>query len=130
MKQIVLSLLLSVSAFCECACDKIKEELQLKYWSKHEVAEIVDHHILNDPENLRIIVQCAIAVAPDALEEILAVEKKYLRVTGGQSAKGKSKDIVEISTLMEFFERIHLDIPRYENVNVVINPKPVTQVVK
>jgi hypothetical protein len=44
---------------------------------KKTVALIVDTAILEAPDQLRIIAQCAIAIAPDAIAKIQAVVEKY-----------------------------------------------------
>jgi hypothetical protein len=64
---------------------------------KKQVAKIVNTAILEAPSQIRIIAQCAIATAPDAVSNIQAVVEKYDAAGGeGYSEKGGlEKGVIE-----------------------------------
>ncbi|MDA7881860.1 hypothetical protein N9A94_06100 [Akkermansiaceae bacterium] len=85
-----------VAANESCACEIVKAAIVASDADKKTVALIVDTAILEAPDQLRIIAQCAIAIAPDAISKIQAVVEKYDKAGGeGHSEKGGlSKDAI------------------------------------
>ncbi len=78
-----------VAANGSCACEIVKAAIVASDADKKTVALIVDTAILEAPDQLRIIAQCAIAIAPDAIAKIQAVVEKYDKAGGeGHSEKG------------------------------------------
>lgn len=73
-----------------CACEVVKAAIIASAADKELVAGIVETAIEVAPSKVRIIGQCAVAVAPDALSEVQAIVSKYGAVSGdsGLSAKG------------------------------------------
>ncbi|MDG1073094.1 MAG: hypothetical protein P8P32_15895 [Akkermansiaceae bacterium] len=72
-----------------CACEIVKAAIVASDADRKTVALIVDTAILEAPDQLRIIAQCAIAIAPDAIAKIQAVVEKYDKAGGeGHSEKG------------------------------------------
>jgi len=66
----------------ECACEVVKAAIVASEADKGLVAEIVTTATLASPDKLRLVAQCAIAVAPDALAEVQQVMAKYDRQGG------------------------------------------------
>ena len=79
-----------------CACEIVKAAIVASDADRKTVALIVDTAILEAPDQLRIIAQCAIAIAPDAISKVQAVLEKYDKAGGeGHSEKGGlSKDAI------------------------------------
>ncbi|MBK1854062.1 hypothetical protein JO972_03790 [Verrucomicrobiaceae bacterium 5K15] len=74
-----------------CACEIVKAAIVASDADKKLVADIVSAAVTSAPEKVRIIGQCAVAVAPDALAEVQAVVTKFGANAGdGYSAKGGS----------------------------------------
>lgn len=73
-----------------CACEVVKAAIVASNADKKLVANIVDAAVTAAPGKVRIIGQCAVAVAPDALAEVQAIVTKMAAVSGdsGYSAKG------------------------------------------
>lgn len=72
-----------------CACEIVKSAIQASHADVELVAQIVETAILAAPEHMRIIAQCAIAVAPDALSAVQGVLAK-LDPNSGESHSSKS----------------------------------------
>ena len=72
-----------------CACEVVKAAIVASDADKKLVAGIVETAVEAAPGKVRIIGQCAVAVAPDALAEVQAVVTKYSAAGGdsGYSAK-------------------------------------------
>ena len=82
-----------IAANESCACEIVKAAIISSEADKNVVAQIVDTAILEVPSELRVIAQCAIAVAPDAVTHIQAVVEKYDKSAGaGYSEKGGLDD--------------------------------------
>jgi hypothetical protein len=78
-----------IAANESCACEVVKAAIIASEASKELVAKIVETGILEAPSKLRIIEQCAIAVAPDAIKNVQNVVEKYDKAGGeGYSEKG------------------------------------------
>jgi len=73
-----------------CACEVVKAAIVASDADKALVANIVNAAVTAAPSKVRIIGQCAVAVAPDALAEVQAVVTKMSSNAGdsGYSAKG------------------------------------------
>jgi uncharacterized membrane protein YgcG len=71
-----------------CACEIVKAAIIASNADKNLVADIVEAAITIAPDKIRLIGQCAVAVAPDALVEVQAVVVKY----GVVSVKAASPD--------------------------------------
>jgi hypothetical protein len=81
----------AVRANPECSCEIVKASIQATHADVKLVASIVEVVALSAPEQLRLAAQCAVAVAPDALEEVQLVLAKY-DAAGQGSKKKKSSD--------------------------------------
>jgi len=66
-----------------CACEVVKAAIVASDADKKLVADIVDAAVTAAPSKVRIIGQCAVAVAPDALAEVQAVVAKMDSVGAG-----------------------------------------------
>ena len=75
-----------------CACEIVKAAIVASDADKKLVAEIVNTAILAAPSQIRMITQCAMATAPDAVSNIQAVVEKYGSAGGNHSAKGGLAD--------------------------------------
>ncbi len=62
-----------VAAHPGCACEVVKAAVEETKAEAELVAAIVEAAATTAPEHLRLISQCAVAVAPDALSEVQAV---------------------------------------------------------
>ncbi len=72
-----------------CSCEIVKAAIIASGADKKLVASIVMTAASEAPEKLRIISQCAVAVAPDALAEVQAVVSELgANAAGGHGAKG------------------------------------------
>jgi len=88
-----------------CACEIVKTAIEATYADVELVANIVETAILAAPDQMRIIFQCAIAVAPDALPAVQAVLAKLDPNSGesysSKSAKYSGKSGKEVSPMQE-----------------------------
>ena len=76
-----------------CACEIVKAAIMTTNADKKLVGDIVTAAIESAPDHVRIIGQCAVAVAPDALAEVQTIVAKTDANAGeGYSAKGGAKD--------------------------------------
>jgi len=109
------------------ACEVVKSAIIVSKANKKMVAKIVQVAIEASPEDIRIITQCAIAVAPDALKEILEVYSKYTK-TGGDGAK--SAKSFEKETFEKWSQPVTipnpLDIIRIPETIITTTPNSVT----
>lgn len=82
-----------VAAAPGCACEIVKVAVEESKANSEMVAAIVESASIAAPEQMRLISQCAVAVAPDALASVQAVVAKLDPNSGesGTSAKS-SKD--------------------------------------
>jgi hypothetical protein len=82
-----------VAAAPDCACEVVKAAIEGSKASAETVAAIVEAASIAAPEQMRLVSQCAVAVAPDALSAVQAVLAKLDPNLGesGSSAKD-SKD--------------------------------------
>lgn len=74
-----------ISANPGCACEITKSAILSTEADAKTVTAIVETGILASPENMRIISQCAIATAPDAVSDVQALLAK-LEPNGGDTA--------------------------------------------
>jgi hypothetical protein len=82
-----------VSAAPGCACEIVKAAIEGSNAKPTTVAAIVETAVTAAPEQMRLISQCAVAVAPDALPQVQAVLAK-LDPNSGKSANAHSaKDV-------------------------------------
>lgn len=80
-----------VSANPDCACEVVKAAIQGSNADAQLVAAIVETAATAAPQHMRLISQCAVAVAPDALASVQAVIAK-IDPAGGTAATVSSKD--------------------------------------
>lgn len=74
-----------------CACEIVKASIVASNADHKLIASIVEVVATAAPEQMRIAAQCAVAVAPDALQDVQAVLAKLDPATGdvaAESAKG------------------------------------------
>ena len=60
-----------------CACEIVKAAIVASDANATLVANIVESAIIASPSQIRLIGQCAVAVAPDAYDQVQAVVNKY-----------------------------------------------------
>ena len=70
-----------------CACEIVKAAIVASDASAQLVGDITETAILTAPSKMRIIGQCAVAVAPDAFDEVQAVVYKYSSNATTQTAE-------------------------------------------
>lgn len=79
----------TVEANQDCVCEVVKAAIIASEADKTLVGEIVSVAIVASPDNMRLISQCAIAIAPDAINEVQKVLAKFTPQAGeNYSAKG------------------------------------------
>lgn len=76
-----------VGAAPDCACEIVKAAIEGSAADAKTVASIVETAAVVAPEQMRLISQCAVAIAPDALVNVQAVMAK-LDPNLGESAAG------------------------------------------
>lgn len=77
-----------VAAAPGCACEIVKAAIEASEATAKTVAAIVEAAATAAPEQMRLVSQCAVAVAPDALGDVQAVLAKLDPNRGeGESAK-------------------------------------------
>ena len=80
-----------VSAAPGCSCEIVKAAIEGSNAKPATVAAIVETAVTAAPEQMRLISQCAVAVAPDALPQVQAVLAK-LDPNSGKARAPSSKD--------------------------------------
>lgn len=93
-----------VSTSPACSCEVVKAAIEGSGADVKTVAAIVESAITAAPDQMRLIAQCAIAVAPDALAEVQAVLAKLDPNAGdsgqsAKSAKGEKAPIGEVAAM-------------------------------
>ena len=91
-----------VAAAPNCACEIVKSAIEGSAADTKTVAAIVETAIVSAPDQTRLIAQCAIAVAPDALADVQTVLAKLDPNTGESaavSAKGEKAAIGEVASM-------------------------------
>lgn len=78
-----------VSASPDCACEIVKAAIQGSEADSKLVASIVETAATAAPEKMRLVSQCAVAVAPDALGEVQAVMNRLDPNLGESSYSSK-----------------------------------------
>jgi hypothetical protein len=84
-----------VAAAPDCACEIVKSAIEgssteVEAVSADTVAAIVEAASIAAPEKMRLVSQCAVAVAPDALAKVQAVVAKLDPNSGEAGASSKS----------------------------------------
>jgi hypothetical protein len=79
-----------VAANPQCACEVVKAAIQGSKADAALVANIVQTAATTAPEHMRLISQCAVAVAPDALPNVQAVMAKFDPNSGKPGSSAKS----------------------------------------
>jgi hypothetical protein len=82
-----------IAAAPGCSCEIVKAAIKASEAESKTVAAIVEAAISAAPDQMRLISQCAIAMAPDAIGDIQAVVAKLDANAGdsGTSSKGGAK---------------------------------------
>jgi hypothetical protein len=82
-----------------CACEIVKSAIEASAADAKMVAAIVEVSAIAAPEQMRLIAQCAVAVAPDALDQVQAVLAKLDPNLGesGKSSKGAKSPAGEVA---------------------------------
>ncbi len=125
-----------VAAAPACSCEVVKAAIEGASADPATVAAIVEAAIIASPDHMRLISQCAIAVAPDALVDVQTVLAKLDPNSGetavsAKSAKGAKAPIGEVAAMPN-----PLDFPGKGPVRplfpilppVIINPPNVSNV--
>ena len=73
---------LKVEASPECACEIVKQAILDTEAPKESVQNIVEVAIIAAPDQMRLISQCAIAIAPDSIKEVQRVLAKFTPQAG------------------------------------------------
>jgi len=82
-----------ISSSPACSCEIVKTAVEVTQADSKTVASIVEVAATAAPDKMRLIAQCAVAVAPDALADVQAVLAKLDPSTGKASNSSKdSKD--------------------------------------
>ena len=116
-KHVLTIVAQQVAANEACACEIVKAAIVVTEADKKLVAQIVEQAIEAAPKRVSLITTCALAVAPDAYVEVMAVSAKYSKGAGeGYSAKGYSaksaksaKDVITPITRFTPLDFIGLD---------------------
>ena len=105
-----------VGAAPDCACEVVKAAIEGSKASVETVAAIVEAASIAAPEQMRLVSQCAVAAAPDALGAVQAVLAKFDPNLGesAQSAKDAKDAKGEVAAAEAPFNP--LDIPSGTNV--------------
>jgi hypothetical protein len=82
----------NIAANESCACEIVKAAIVASDADKKLVADIVNTAILAAPSQIRVIAQCAMATAPDAVSNIQAIVERYDSAGGSHSSKGGLAD--------------------------------------
>ena len=87
-----------------CACEIVKSAIEGSKANTEIVAAIVEAAATAAPEQMRLVSQCAVAVAPDALASVQAVVAKLDPNSGetapsSKSAKGSKSPAGEVATM-------------------------------
>ncbi len=91
-----------VAAAPNCSCEIVKAAIESSRANAQMVAQIVESAATSAPDQIRLISQCAVAIAPDALGEVQAVVAKLdpNRGEAGKSAKSsKASDDGEVAAM-------------------------------
>lgn len=84
-----------VAASPQCACEIVKSSIETSRANAKTVAAIVETAVTAAPEQMSLIAQCAIAVAPDALANVQAVMSKLDPNHGEEGSSAKdAKSVV------------------------------------
>ena len=91
-----------VAAAPSCACEIVKSAIEVSKADVQTVAAIVEAAATVAPEQMRLVSQCAVAVAPDALAAVQAVMAKLDPSLGdagssAKSAKGAKEPVGEVA---------------------------------
>lgn len=86
-----------IAANTTCSCEVIKAAIGQSKSDAKTVAAIVEAAILAAPEQMRIIAQCAIAVAPDAIAEVQAVLARLDSNSGEHGLSSKSAKSAKVA---------------------------------
>jgi hypothetical protein len=92
-----------VAANPDCSCEVVKSAIEGSKADSKTVAAIVETAATVAPDKMRLISQCAVAVAPQALADVQAVMSRIdpSKGEGGYSAKG-SKAAPEVAVKPAF----------------------------
>jgi hypothetical protein len=87
-----------VSANPGCACEVVKAAIEASKADNKTIAAIVETAATSAPDKMRLISQCAVAVAPEALADVQAVMNRIDPNKGesGYSSKGGKAEHVEV----------------------------------
>jgi hypothetical protein len=93
-----------VASAPNCSCEIVKAAIEASKANAQLVASIVEAAATAAPDQMRLISQCAVAVAPDALNEVQAVIAKLdpnrgEAGTSAKSAKGGAADDGEVAAM-------------------------------
>jgi hypothetical protein len=72
-----------------CSCEIVKAAIRASDADAELVASIVEVAVIASPEHTRLIAQCAVAVAPDALDAVQEILAKLDPGTGESGLSGK-----------------------------------------
>lgn len=91
MPEQVLELVeVEIAANPSCACEIVKSAIGGVGADPRLVAGIVETSIVAAPEHMRLISQCAMAAAPDAIASVQAILAKFDPCTGDSGANAKT----------------------------------------
>lgn len=79
-KSVLIIVAQKIAANEACACEIVKAAIVVTEADKKLVAQIVEQAIEVAPNKLTLITNCALAVAPDARDQVMSVISKYVNV--------------------------------------------------
>lgn len=87
-----------ISANQDCACEVVKAAIEASKADNKTIAAIVETAATAAPDKMRLVSQCAVAVAPEALADVQAVMSRLDPNKGeaGYSSKGGKEPVVEV----------------------------------
>jgi hypothetical protein len=119
-----------VSATPEFACEIVKTAVRESNCDTATIASVVESAALAAPDQLRLIAQCAIAMAPDSFLEVQEVVAKLDPSAGDGASSGKEvlsgKEVVSGKQVADVASTDYgnpLDFPT-GGENVVVGPTP------
>ncbi|MCW1884896.1 hypothetical protein OKA04_09170 [Luteolibacter flavescens] len=88
-----------VSANSSCACEVVKAAIEASKADAKAVAAIVETAASVAPDKMRLVSQCAVAVAPEALADVQSVLSRLdpNRGESGYSSKGTAKGAKDVA---------------------------------
>lgn len=128
-KSLVLEIVSKETAAAPgCACEIVKSAIKATKAENATVAAIVEAAITAAPDQMRLISQCAIAIAPDAISEIQAVLAKLDPNSGESVISSKSSKAPADEVASEDWNPLDIPGDKREGPQPKLRPGPPTSV--